>query len=179
MNVDPRSFFAEPARLHPRETRDLDVGREEHAANLTTDGVGRQVLLELGADDTRGTVRAHNLTPNRAVLRPLLLRLRLVHVAQLLTAVKGRRRAVVHALELDERRVVVLVGARALVTKNHAADVQSVEFKKKSGVSLSSFQSPSAAPLPGRANPLKVDGCPSPHRRRRSTNDTRRGTDGT
>ena len=136
MNVDPRSFFAEPARLHPRETRDLDVGREEHAANLTTDGVGRQVLLELGADDTRGTVRAHNLTPNRAVRRPLLLRLRLVHVAQLLTAVKGRRRAVVHALELDERRVVVLVGARALVTKNHAADVQSVVFKKKSGVSL-------------------------------------------
>ena len=51
------------------------------------------------------------LAPRRAEDGALLLGLGLVHVAQLLAEVKRRRRALVHVLELDQRRVVRLVRA--------------------------------------------------------------------
>lgn len=94
-------------------------------------------------------MRAHHLAPHRAVVCPLLLRLRLVDVAQLLTGIEARRRRVGDALELDQARVVVLVHARALETEHQAADVQSASSNKHENtigqyIFLDSIASPAA-----------------------------------
>ena len=70
-----------------------------------------EVVLELRPDHAGGAVRPRHLAPRSAVHGTLLLRLRLVHVAQLLAEVKLRRVSLVHVLQLNQRRVVRLVHA--------------------------------------------------------------------
>ena len=123
--------------------------------------------LELRANDAARSVRPHHLAPNRAVRRPLLLRLRLVHIAQLLTTVERRRRGVRHALELNERRVVVLVRARALVPQNQPSHIQSIAIRRARRSSVVAFANiPRRTTRPdSRAPPPRVVVAPRAHRR--------------
>ena len=101
----------------------LDVARVEHTSDLTPDAGRRQVVLELRANNPRRSVRSRNLTPHGSVHRPLLLRVRLVHVAELLPQVKRGGGLVRNVFQLDQRRVFVLVRSRSFVPQNDATDV--------------------------------------------------------
>ena len=69
---------------------------------------------------------SRHLTPHGSVHRPLLLRVRFVHVAEFLSQVKRRRRFVRNVFQFNQRRVFVLVRSRAFVPQNNATDVHSV-----------------------------------------------------
>ena len=58
-------------------------------------------------------MRASNFTPDASVVRTLLLNLGLVDVSQTLPAVPGYLFLGVHALDLDQRRVFLLVRLRS------------------------------------------------------------------
>ena len=75
-------------------------------------GFRREVGLELGTDDAAVAVWARDLAPDAPVPRPLGLRLRLVDVRHPLTAVPCHLLLGVHALDLHQRGVLVLVGLR-------------------------------------------------------------------
>ena len=124
----------------------LDVARIQHASDLTPDAGRRQVVLELRANNPRRPVCSRHLTPHGSVHRPLLLRVRFVHVAQFLPQVKRRRRFVRNVFQFNQRRVFVLVRSRAFVPQNNATDVHSVSLllffadkKKTKDVSQSRF----------------------------------------
>ena len=72
----------------PRARKCLNGGRVQHAANLATHGGRRQVVLKLSPHHPACPVHPRHLAPRRAVGGALLLRLGLVHVAQLLPLVK-------------------------------------------------------------------------------------------
>ena len=83
-------------------------------------------MLELRANNPRRPVCSRHLTPHGSVHRPLLLRVRFVHVAEFLSQVKRRRRFVRNVFQFNQRRVFVLVRSRAFVPQNNATDVHSV-----------------------------------------------------
>lgn len=78
---------------------------------------GGQVGLELGANDAAVAVRARDLPPYAAVVGPLRLGLRLVDVGHSLPAVPRHLLLRVHALDLDERRVLILVRFRSKIAQ--------------------------------------------------------------
>ena len=124
----------------------LDVARIEHAPDFAPDAGRRQVVFKLRANNPRRPVCSRHLTPHGSVHRPLLLRVRFVHVAQFLPQVKRRRRFVRNVFQFNQRRVFVLVRSRAFVPQNNATDVHSVSLllffadkKKTKDVSQSRF----------------------------------------
>ena len=104
----------------------LDVARIEHAPDFAPDAGRRQVVFKLRANNPRRPVCSRHLTPHGSVHRPLLLRVRFVHVAEFLPQVKRRRRFVRNVFQFNQRRVFVLVRSRAFVPQNNATDVHSV-----------------------------------------------------
>jgi hypothetical protein len=103
-------------------------------------------VFKLRANNPRRPVCSRHLTPHGSVHRPLLLRVRFVHVAQFLPQVKRRRRFVRNVFQFNQRRVFVLVRSRAFVPQNNATDVHSVSLllfsadkKKTKDVSQSRF----------------------------------------
>ena len=103
-------------------------------------------MFKLRANNPRRPVCSRHLTPHGSVHRPLLLRVRFVHVAQFLPQVKRRRRFVRNVFQFNQRRVFVLVRSRAFVPQNNATDVHSVSLllffadkKKTKDVSQSRF----------------------------------------
>jgi hypothetical protein len=72
-------------------------------------GFRRQVGLELGADDAGVAVRAADLAPDAAVVRAVALGLGLVDVRHALPGVPSDVLLGVHALDLNQRGVLVLV----------------------------------------------------------------------
>jgi hypothetical protein len=83
----------------------MDTGVERPAHH----GFRRQVGLELGADDAGVAVRAADLAPDAAVVRAVALGLGLVDVRHALPRVPSDVFLGVHALDLNQRGVLVLV----------------------------------------------------------------------
>ena len=85
----------------------------ENAIKLSTHhGFGWQVGLELSPDDAAVAVRASDLAPSARVVGPVLLHLGFVDVGEPLAAVPRHVLLRVHALDLKQRRVLVLVRFR-------------------------------------------------------------------
>lgn len=80
-------------------------------------GFGREVGLELGANNTTVTMRPNHLAPNAPIVRPVLLHLSLVDISHALTCVPPHLLFRVHTLDLDQRCVWVLVRLRPLKNK--------------------------------------------------------------
>jgi hypothetical protein len=96
------------------ERNSLDAARVQHDAHVGADGLRRQVLGELGADDAVVAVGTHDLAPDDAELGVVLQRLALVDVRDLLAKVEVHVLLVLEALDLDERSVLVLVAQAAV-----------------------------------------------------------------
>lgn len=77
-------------------------------------GFGRKVRLELGANNTTVTMRPNDLSPNAAVMATVLLDLGLVYVSHFLPTVPCYLLLRVHALDLNQRSVWVLVRLRPI-----------------------------------------------------------------
>ena len=97
--------------IHHSLRHRLHGGGVEHAPDLAPHGARREVVLELSANNPAGAVRPGDLAPRSPVHGALLLRFRLVNIAQLFAKVKLSRVRFVHVLELDQRGVVGLVHA--------------------------------------------------------------------
>lgn len=93
--------------------RILNLRRVEHNTDRGTEGLGRQVGGELGLDNTVGTVRVTDATPDSAVLGTVLLGLGLVDVDDTLTTVEGSVLLVLDVLQLDQNLVRLEVALRA------------------------------------------------------------------
>jgi hypothetical protein len=102
----------------------LDAAGVHEDADLLAHGGGREVGPELGADDTGVAVRAGDLAPDAADGGVVALRLGLVDVGDALPGVPPNLLLGVHPLDLQQRRVLVLVRLRPLVAEDGAADVQ-------------------------------------------------------
>lgn len=94
----------------------LNVARVHENSNLGSHRFGWQVGPELSPDNATVPMRASNFSPDASVVRTLLLDLGLVDVSQALPAVPSYLFLGVHALDLDQRRVLLLVRLRSLVT---------------------------------------------------------------
>ena len=94
----------------------LDGTWVKHHASRGCDGAWRQVADELGADNAGGAVGAHDLAPDGAHERSVLLGLGTVHVENLLSAVCGGGGGVLNSLDLDE------VGVGRLSTEGTAKE---------------------------------------------------------
>ena len=89
--------------------RCLDAARVKHDANGSTKSIGRQVLSELGSDDSLGSVRSNNLSPDHSEVRVLLLRFGLENVSDLLSQIPVNIISGLQSLDVYQRRVVVVV----------------------------------------------------------------------
>lgn len=107
----------------------LHAARVEHNADLGTDGTGREVGRELGADDTVVSVGAADLAPDAAVLGAVtVLLLALVHESDLLAEVKVNVFSAVDTFDLDEGSVHALRLTVALESEVDAVHVQSARL---------------------------------------------------
>lgn len=93
----------------------LDVGGVQHDSDRSTKGLGRQVLLEVGSDNTVVTVSSGNLSPDDSDLGASDLLLGSVHVGNSLTQVELSFVSRLDTLDLDQRHVGVCHTLGALV----------------------------------------------------------------
>jgi len=96
-------------------------------------GAGREVGPELGADDAGVTVRARDLAPDASDGGAVALGLGLVHVGDPLAAVPRHVLLGADALDLQQRRVLVLVRLGALVAQDRAPHVRPAPETKQNG----------------------------------------------
>lgn len=92
-------------------------------------GFGREVGLELGANNTTVTMRPNHLAPNAPIVRPVLLHLSLVDISHAFTCVPPHLLFRVHTLDLDQRCVWVLVRLRPL--KNKTKQIRKTQKRVK------------------------------------------------
>jgi hypothetical protein len=94
-------------------------------------GVRREVLAELGADNTGGTVSTLDLTPDDAELLTLDVSSSTVDVAHALSKVELSVILATHTIELKEGVVWVLSAQTALETEELSLGVQANEETSK------------------------------------------------
>eukprot|EP00920_Eleutheroschizon_duboscqi_P000545 GHVT01001570.1.p1 GENE.GHVT01001570.1~~GHVT01001570.1.p1 ORF type:complete len:164 (+),score=24.25 GHVT01001570.1:595-1086(+) len=106
----------------------LDPRRVHEDADAPAEGLGRQILRELGAHDSTVAMRPADLSPNYPVVRPLPLPLGAVDVGDALAQVKVGLLARLDAFQLQQRTRWVLVRARPLVSEYDGPGVQADGF---------------------------------------------------
>merc|ERR1712168_50165 len=116
----PRSF----------EMEFLDSGGVKHDADALADGLGGQVLSELGSNGTAATVGSSHFAPDHPQLVGFVVRardtggfLRLVNVSALLAQVEVAMASSGNALETKQRRVLMLSSQTALVAGEDGFDI--------------------------------------------------------
>eukprot|EP01085_Mycamoeba_gemmipara_P004782 Mycagemm_TRINITY_DN7912_c1_g1::TRINITY_DN7912_c1_g1_i1::g.4782::m.4782 type:complete len:142 gc:universal TRINITY_DN7912_c1_g1_i1:24-449(+) len=104
--------------------RHLNTAWVEHDANGGAHSLRREILCELSPDDTRVAVRTSNATPDGADLRAVEDLLGAVQENNTLAKIEIALLAGVHALDLNQRGVLVLVALAALVPHEDTLAVQ-------------------------------------------------------
>lgn len=118
------SFFV----FFSHEPSPLDVGWVQHDSHGSTEGLWRQVLLEVGSDNTVVTVGSGDLTPDDSDLGTSDFLVASVNVGNLLTQVEFGVLRRVHTVDLDQRGVWVDQVLGTLVGQVLTLNVQSVRF---------------------------------------------------
>lgn len=106
----------------------LDVGWVQHDSHRGTEGLGRQVSLEVGSDNTVVTVGSGDLTPDDSDLGTSDFLLGSVDVGNSLTQVESGVLGGADTLDLDQRRAWVVHVLGTLVGQVLTLNVQSVRF---------------------------------------------------
>lgn len=114
----------------------LDTRGEHHHTQSGSDGLGRQVVAEVGTDSTRISVGASDLAPHNSVLSTSTLG-RTVDESNTFAEVVMSGINILHAFQLQKRDVGVLVPLAPLETKMNGLGVKSgkkhtlTNFKKR------------------------------------------------
>eukprot|EP00568_Trieres_chinensis_P008358 CAMPEP_0183291926 /NCGR_PEP_ID=MMETSP0160_2-20130417/1175_1 /TAXON_ID=2839 ORGANISM="Odontella Sinensis, Strain Grunow 1884" /NCGR_SAMPLE_ID=MMETSP0160_2 /ASSEMBLY_ACC=CAM_ASM_000250 /LENGTH=163 /DNA_ID=CAMNT_0025452807 /DNA_START=130 /DNA_END=622 /DNA_ORIENTATION=- len=102
-----------------------NAGGIQHDTNFSSNALGRQVPAELAPDNAVRPVRAAHPTPIDAELGPVLSRRgTLGDEGDALSEVEFSVLLRIHALNLDQGGVVVLVTEAALVTEDGPVDIE-------------------------------------------------------
>lgn len=104
----------------------LDVGRVKHDTDSGTEGLGREVLLEVGTDNSRVAVSLGDLSPDNTDLGTTNLLLGSVDKGNTLTKVELSILEALDTLNLDQGARGVDTALGALVRHVLAVDVKSV-----------------------------------------------------
>jgi hypothetical protein len=95
--------------INREATNHTTYNGRSRSERITDHGLRREIGLELGADDAGVAVRAGDLAPDAPVAGLAALGLGLVDVRHALAGVPRDVLLGVHPLDLDQRRVLVLV----------------------------------------------------------------------
>jgi len=109
----------------------LDARGVEHDANARGKGLGRDVVSELGTDNTRVAVRAGDAAPDDADLGATDLLGGLVDVGDTLAEVELGLVGLLNTLNLDEGGVALGDALRALVAHDPSLDVKTRLYRDK------------------------------------------------
>ena len=127
--MNTRTFLlCNTIKTHPSERqteqKEYRVLEKKNSNGGAHHGAGREVGPELGADDAGVAVRARDLAPDAADGGAVALGLGLVHVGDPLAAVPRHVLLGADALDLQHRRMLVLVRLGALVAQDRAPHVR-------------------------------------------------------
>ena len=121
-----------PTCLNSKRISDLLVGVKHDSEGLAH-RLGRQVLHELGADDTTLAVRGSNLSPDGFVVDSSLSVLSPVDVGNALAVVMGARLAVLAILNVQQSGVFCLCSLASLEAQEDRLRVKSTQCTEQDG----------------------------------------------
>lgn len=108
----------------------LNPGRVKHNTDFAANSLRRQILPELGTDNTDAAVSAGSLTPDNAVEAALSLNLGLVDVCKALSEVELSLCLGFHSVDFHKSGVVLLSSLASLESKEVTGHVESANLSK-------------------------------------------------